>query len=84
MAISLSVLLYIYFAFLAVWLIFSLVAVYHMMKFGFKNFTSFFATFIFIGVSVFILMESYNYLSQIDWGMNVIVFENMFNYKLPF
>lgn len=84
MTISLSVFLYIYFVFLAVWLIFSLAAVYHMIKFSFKNFTSFFATFIFIGVSIFILMESYNYLSRIDWEMNVIVFENMFNHKLPF
>ena len=84
MVISLFVFLYIYFVFLAVWFIFSLVAVYHMIKFSFKNFTGFFATFIFIGVSIFILMESYNYLSRIDWEMNVIVFENMFNHKLPF
>ncbi|MDP3043626.1 MAG: hypothetical protein Q8N21_04455 [bacterium] len=76
--------LLIYLLFILLWLIFSLVAVYHMIKFSFKNFTSFFATFIFIGVSIFILMESYNYLSRIDWEMNVIVFENMFNHKLPF
>ncbi len=76
--------LLIYSLFILLWLIFSLAAVYHMIKFSFKNFTSFFATFIFIGVSIFILMESYNYLSRIDWEMNVIVFENMFNHKLPF
>jgi hypothetical protein len=76
--------LLIYLLFILLWLVFSLVAVYHMIKFSFKNFISFFATFIFIGVSALILMESYNYLSRIDWEMNVIVFENMFNHKLPF
>lgn len=84
MAFPLYYFLLIYLLFILLWLIFGLVAIYHMIKFGFKNFTTFFATFMFIGVSIFMLSESYNYLSRIDWEMNVIVFENMFNFKMPF
>lgn len=79
MTFSLSILLYLYFVFLAVWLIFSLTAIYHMVKFGFVNFTTFFATFVFIGGAIFLLAQSYNYLSLIDWGMNAVIFEGVFN-----
>lgn len=83
MTISLSILLYIYFAFLAVWLVFSLVAIYHMIKFGFVSFTAFFATFVFIGVSVFLLAQSYNFLSPIDWNADVKILDGMVN-QIPF
>jgi len=84
MSFPLYLLLFIYFLFLILWSFFSLVALYHMLKFGFKNFTTFFTTFIYLVISVLILMISYNYLSQIDWGINVYVLENMFNAKMPF
>ena len=73
MAITLSIFLYIYFAFLLVWLILSLVAIYHMLKFGFKSFATFSATFIFIAISIFLLAGSFKYLSEIDWQKEIIV-----------
>lgn len=77
MVFSLSIFLYIYFAFLAVWLIFSLIAIYHMIKFGFVSFTTFFAVFVFIGVSVFLLAQSYNFLSPIDWNADVKILDGV-------
>jgi hypothetical protein len=52
------------------------VAIFHLLKYGFRNFTTFFALIIFIGVSAALLLYSYDYLIKIDWQMNVSVFEN--------
>ncbi|MFH1232669.1 MAG: hypothetical protein V1651_02265 [Patescibacteria group bacterium] len=72
-------LLIIYLFFLAVWLIFSLIAVYHMIRFGFLNFTTFFVTFFYIAVAAIMLNASYNYLIPIDWSVNVSMFQSFFN-----
>ncbi|MBU4375157.1 hypothetical protein KKH38_01490 [Patescibacteria group bacterium] len=82
MTFKLSILLIPYLLFLLLWLIFSLVAVYHMIKFGFKNFTTFFTTFIFAAVSLALLAVSYSFLMQIDWDTQITIFENAFNAKL--
>jgi len=79
MTFSLSFFLLIYALFLLLWGIFSLVALYHMLRFGFLNFTTFFITFIYIVISILILFFSYQYISQIDWGLNITVFEDIFN-----
>lgn len=82
MTFSLAILLYIYLAFLFFWLVFCWVAIYHMLRFGFKNFTTFFTTFIFIGVAIIMLVVSYNYIGQIDWNINVTILEGMFNFNI--
>jgi len=74
-----SIFLIPYLLFLLCWLIFSLIAIFHMFKFGFKNFTTFFATFIFVAISILLLATSYNYLNQIDWGINITILEGLFN-----
>jgi len=76
MTFSLYFLLIIYSIFFVVWLIFSLVAIYHMLRFGFLDITTFFMTFIFIAVSAVILFYSSNFFSQIDWTLNVSMFES--------
>ncbi len=81
MAFPLYIFLIIYLLFLIIWGIFSLVAVYHMVRFGFVNFATFFATLIYIGGAIALLSLSYNYASGIDWGMNVSVFNGMFNFN---
>ena len=55
-----------------------------MMKFGFKNFTTFFTTFIFIGISILMLTTAYDFIEQIDWKTQITIFENVFNQELPF
>jgi hypothetical protein len=79
MTFSLSILLFIYGVFLLIWGVFSLVALYHMFRFGFLNFTTFFTTFIYIVVAALIIFESYKYISQIGWGLNVTILENFFS-----
>ncbi|MEK7558099.1 MAG: hypothetical protein AAB530_02730 [Patescibacteria group bacterium] len=74
MAFPLFFLLIIYLFFLAVWLIFSLIAIYHMIRFGSLNVTTFFTTFLYIAVAVIMLNVSYNFLIPIDWSINVSIF----------
>jgi hypothetical protein len=77
MSLTLSIFLYIYYAILSVWLVFSLVAVYHMFKFGFKNFITFTTTFTYMAISAVILLSSFGYISQVDWQTE------LFNLQLP-
>lgn len=74
MTFTLSILLFAYFLFLFLWFVFSLVAVYHMVRFGYLSFFTYLVTFIYIAVSILLLFASYNFISQIDWGMNVTLF----------
>jgi len=75
MTFPLSIFLIPYFILLAVWLILSLVAVFHMLKFGFKTFATFVSVFLYIGVSLIMLNVSYYYIKGIDWNANVSIFE---------
>jgi len=79
MTFSLSILLIPYFILLFVWFLFSIVAVYHMVKYGFKTFATFFSIFLYIGVSLFILVFSYLYINKIDWNVDVAVFDGILN-----
>jgi ABC-type maltose transport system permease subunit len=75
MTIPLVAFLFFYLLFVFIWLIFSLVALYHMIKYGQLNFTAFSTTFIYIGVSIILLFISYQYLSQIDWKVGLTIFQ---------
>ena len=68
-----------YFLFLLIWSIFSLVAIYHVLRFGFLNFTTLASTLIFIAVSAMLLIYSYNFINQIDWNLNVSLWQGVFN-----
>lgn len=80
MSFPLFYLLVIYLLFLAIWLIFSLIAVYHMMRFGFINFVTFFAIFFYIAGAVIMLNISYNFLIPIDWLINVSIFNDLISF----
>lgn len=75
MTIPLIGFLFLYLLFVFVWLIFSLVALYHIMKYGQINFTTFFASFAYIAGSALILFLSYGYLSQIDWSVGLTILQ---------
>ena len=64
-----------YLLFVLLWLVFSLVALYHMIKYGQINFTTFITTFAYIAGSIVILFLSYEYLSRIDWGAGLTIFQ---------
>ncbi len=55
MIFTLKIFLYLYYAFLVAWALFSLAGVYHMFRYGFKNITTFLVTFIFLAFSVLMI-----------------------------
>lgn len=75
MTIPLIAFLFFYLLFVFVWLIFSLIALYHMIKYGQINFTTFLTIFIYIGISIILLFLSYQYLSRIDWNVGLTIFQ---------
>ena len=76
MTLKLIYFLYIYFAFLFAWFIFFVISIYHIIKFGFKNFSTFFVSFIFIGVAIILLSISFNFIKEIDWTITTDLFKN--------
>ncbi len=79
MSFSLDILLYIYLAFLLFWIVFSVIGIYHMLKYGFLNFMTFFSVFIYVIVSAVILLTSYNFIVQVDWSSDITILNNIFN-----
>jgi hypothetical protein len=75
MNIPLVAFLYLYLLFVLVWLIFSLIALYHILRYGQISFTSFLAIFMYVAVSVILLFLAFEYLSQIDWSVNLTIFK---------
>ena len=76
MTLKLIYFLYIYFVFLFIWFIFFLISIYHIVKFGFKNFSTFFVSFIFIGVAIILLSISFNFIKEIDWTIAIDLFKS--------
>ncbi len=56
-----------YFIFLGVWFILSLVALYHVIRFGGKIIGSMFLAVIYISGAIVLSVISYTYLNEIDW-----------------
>ena len=83
MSISISVFLYVYLLFILIWLIFSIIALYHMIRYGQMGFISLLVILIYILVSVMILYTSYQYLSQIDWSAEITIFPGGIPFSLP-
>lgn len=81
---SLSILLYVYGLFLLLWIVFSVVAIYHMVKFGFRGVIAYLATIIFIAVSLAMLGVSWHYVSDINWDKQVTLFGGFSNQSDPF
>ena len=79
MSFPISIFLYIFYAFLFVWALFSLAELYHMLKFGFKTAATFFATFSYLAVSIIILAVTFSYLSGVDWQSEVSVLSGAFS-----
>lgn len=75
MTIPLIAFLFLYLLFVFIWLIFSLIALYHIIKYGQINFTTFLITFAYIAGSIIILFLSYEYLSRIDWSAGLTILQ---------
>ncbi|MBI4779411.1 hypothetical protein HY797_03090 [Candidatus Falkowbacteria bacterium] len=75
MTIPLIAFLFLYLLFVFIWLIFSLIALYHILRYGQISFTTFFTTFIYIVGAVIMFYFSFIYLSQIDWSVGLTIFQ---------
>lgn len=84
MSFPISIFLYFYYAFLFVWVVFSLAELYHMLKFGFKTAATFFATFTYVAVSIIIITASFGYINQVDWQSELSVFSGTFSANSEF
>jgi hypothetical protein len=82
MTFTLSIFLYAYFAFVGIWFLFSLVALYHLLKFGFKGGVTFFTAFGYVAVSGLIILATFSYLEPIDWQTSVSVFGDVTPFNL--
>jgi len=70
-----------YLFFLFIWLIFSIVGVFHILKFGFINFLTFSSVFFYIAISLIMLVVSYNLIIGIDWGINITILNGIFDFN---
>lgn len=73
MTIPLTVFLFLYLLFVFIWIVFSAIAVYHIMKYGRVNFATFAAVLIYLAGCAAILLLSYKYLIQIDWKIGFAI-----------
>ncbi|MCK5212198.1 hypothetical protein KAJ89_05850 [Candidatus Parcubacteria bacterium] len=76
MTFPLIIFLYVYYGFLAIWLVFILTAVYHMLKFGFKTASTLLLTIIFLAVAAAMLIISAAFIGQIDWQTEISLFNS--------
>ncbi|NTW22996.1 hypothetical protein HGA34_05695 [Candidatus Falkowbacteria bacterium] len=81
MTFTLSIFLYAYYAFVGIWLLFSLTALYHLLKFGFKGGVTFFTACGYVAISGVIILATLSYLEPIDWDTSISVFGNFITFK---
>lgn len=79
MTIPLIGFLYLYLLFLFAWLIFSVIALYHIIKYGQIGFVSLMSIAVYLAVSAALLSLSYQFLSQIDWSVGLTIFQGGVN-----
>lgn len=67
MIVTLSILLYTFYAFLALWAVFFAVGIFHLLKYGFRSIATLASFVIFITVASLILSVTFGYIGSIDW-----------------
>lgn len=77
MIIKLSIFLYLYYAFLFLCAVYSLVAIYHLLRFGFKNFVTLTSVLVYISFALIIIYFSFTFIGTVDWNMGISLFGHM-------
>ena len=80
MTIPIIAFFYLYLLFVLVWLIFSVIALYHMVKYGQINAASILATIGYLAFSVVILYLSYQFFVRIDWNVGLTISQGGVNF----
>ena len=73
---SLSLILIPYGLLLAIFAIFSIVSLLHLVRYGSRTFFSFFVTFIYLAGTVLLLYSTAFLLSDVDWATSLIQLES--------
>ncbi len=71
--ISLMALLVLYLIFVAIFIVFAIVNIYHLIAFGFLSFESFFMTFLLIAGTILILFITYKLGLAIDCSQAIVI-----------
>jgi undecaprenyl pyrophosphate phosphatase UppP len=71
---TLSLFLLAYYIFLAIFVIFSLFAIYHLAKFVPPSSLAFFTTYIFLAGAILIIFITWQELQSVDWTQTVFTF----------
>lgn len=69
---TVSIFLYIYYAFLVVWAFFNLALIYHLLRFGMKNLMTFLSLAAYVFAVYLIFSTTYVLASGIDWQKPII------------
>jgi len=80
MTIPLIAFLYLYLLFILVWLIFTVIAFYHIIRYGQIGFISISVMLLYLVVTTAILYLSFQYLSRIDWQIGLTVLQGGFQF----
>ena len=78
-AVPLSVFLIPYAIFFIIFVAFVWVDIHHLVLFGSFDVPSFFATFLFLAVSAYLLFMTWNLLLPADWSASVTLFQGFGN-----
>jgi len=73
MTIPLIAFLFFYLLFVLVWLIFSIIALYHIIRYGEMNEACISVIIIYLAISAAIIYLSYQFISRIDWNVGLTI-----------
>jgi len=76
MEISLSIFLFVYLIYIAVFLFFSFFNIYHMVRYGFSSPLAYVLTVGYIALTILALFVTYYYIAQIDWDYPLDIFDS--------
>jgi hypothetical protein len=79
MPIELIYFLFGYLIFLGFFLLFTLINLYLIIRFGFASFSAWAATFLFVGATLVVIFLTYFYATEIDWRQTINFFDSASN-----
>ena len=74
MVITLSIFYYLYLAVVAVFILYSLFNIYHLLVFGFTSFINILIIALYVAVAIILINFSLNQLAAVDWSRPLIDF----------
>lgn len=77
MTITLSILYYLYLLAVAVFVLYSLFNIYHLLRFGFLTSVNVLVIVAYVGVAAILLFFSFNLLAAVDWSLPLMEFSGL-------